>query len=574
MNYVYGGVSPTALPVSNSSANSPLALQDVFFFLRVRWPWIVATITTFLALSIAHLTTARPTFVADTQLLVTLPANSSETQRASAEDAFLEVQLQIAGSSDVLAATASALDLASDPDFADQTPSSKEIAKEWLMGLLLGRAEPGNEAGEIQPGARTEEQKRMDRIITRLRSIVTLRRSGRSTILQISAAASSPEKAAKIANTVAQEYIRKNIQMNARAAQQYSEWLEKFLVEQQRELREAANALTSFKANPRDQFKLAELRSAADARRALFESTLTRFTEAKQRISYPVSDATVVSAATPPLSKDRPRGSLILGFSIAVGTGAGLMLAMIRHVGDRRIIRARQLIQAAGLKTVTLLGRRSVSSPPAADASNGAATLRTLDGMGELAAIVAGMRRRQRTVIGIVAVNPGSGATTIARELAILTALSGSQTLLIDAAAPKSSLSAAIAPQAAIGLVDVLDDIDLIETAVISLAPTLQFLPLGKVGRVTPAIRMSSGRTQWSFDALKKKYDAILVDLPAFSASPDANAIAPELDGVLVVTAYGRTSVDDAVRAIDSMRNVDGEILGAVVNNAPARMLQ
>lgn len=573
MNYVYGGVSPIALPVSNSSANSPLALQDVFFFLRVRWPWIVSTITAFLAMAIVHLATAKPTFVADTQLLVMLPANTSETQRASAEDAFIEVQLQIAGSSDVLAATASALDLASDPDFADQ-PSSKEIAREWLMGLLSGRAEPGSEAGETQPGARTEEQKRIDRIIMRLRGMVTLRRSGRSTILQISAAASSPDKAAKIANAVAQEYIRKNIQMNAQAAQQYSQWLEKFVLEQQRELSEAANALTTFRANPRDQFKLAELRSAADARRALFESTLTRYTEAKQRISYPVSDATIVSAATPPLSKERPRSSLILGFSIAVGTGAGLMLAMIRHVGDRRIIRARQLIQATSVKSVTVLGRRSAASSPAANASNGAVALRTLDGMGELAAVVAGLRRRQRTVIGIVAVNPGAGASTTARDLAFLTAVSGSQTLLIDAAAPKSSLSAAMAPQATIGLVDVLDDVGLMEKAVISLVPTLQFLPLGKVGRVTPAIRIGSGRTQWSFDALKKKYDTILVDLPAFSASPDANAIVPELDGVLVVTAYGRTSVDDAVRAIDSTRNVDGEILGAVINNAPARMLR
>lgn len=573
MNYVYGGVSPIALPVSNSSANSPLALQDVFFFLRVRWPWILSSITAFLAVAIVHLATAKPTFVADTQLLVMLPADSSETQRASAEDAFIEVQLQIAGSSDVLAATASALNLVSDPDFADQTLSSQDIAKEWLMGLLSGRAEPSSEAGKAQAEARTEEQRRIDRIIRQLRGLITLRRSGRSTILQISAAASSPDKAAKIANTVAQEYIRKNIQMNAQAAQQYSQWLEKFVLEQQRELSGAANALTTFRASPRDQFKLAELRSAADARRALFESTLTRFMEAKQRISYPVSDATIVSAATPPLSKERPRSSLILGFSIAVGTGAGLMLAMIRHVGDRRIIRARQLIQAASLKSVTVLGRRSAASSPT-DASNGAVTLRTMDGIGELAAVVAGFRRRHRVVIGIVAVNPGAGASTTARDLAILTALSGSQTLLIDAAAPKSSLSAAMARQAAIGLVDVLDDVGLMENAVISLAPTLQFLPLGKVGRVTPAIRIGSGRTQWSFDALKKKYDTILVDLPAISASPDANSIAPELDGVLVVTAYGRTSVDDAVRAIDSMLNVGGEVLGAVINNAPAGMLR
>ena len=575
-NYIYSGVSSIPLPVSNSSANSPLALQDVFFFLRMRWLWIVSTIMAFLAISIVYLLTASPTFEADAQLLVMPPAGSSESQRASAEEAFIEVQLQIAGSSDVFGATASALDLANDPDFADEPLSLQEIVKERLMGVFSGGAGSHSQARGAQAEARTDEQKRIDRIIVRLRNMVTLRRTGRSMILEISAAAPNPEKAAKIANTVAQEYIRKNIQLNAQAAQQYSDWLGKFVIEQQRELSETASALITFKANPSDQFKLAELQSAADARRALFENTLTRLTEAKQRISYPVSDATIVSAATPPLSKARPRSSLILAFAIAVGTGAGLMLAMIRHVSDRRIVRSRQLIQAAGLKSITLLGRkrRSASDLPPADVNNKGTTLRMVDGMGELAAVVAGFRRRQRTALGIVAVHPGSGTSTITLELAMFAALSGSQTLLIDAAAPESSLSKAIAPQSTVGLVDVLDNFDLMATAVISLAPTLQFLPLGKVGRVTPAIRLSSGRCQLSFDALKKEYDTILVDLAAHSASPDANAIIPELDGVLVVTSYGRTSVDDAVKAVDSMRNVGGEILGGIINKTPAGMLQ
>ena len=187
--------------------------------------------------------------------------------------------------------------------------------------------------------------------------MVVLRRIGRSMILEISAAASTPQKAVEIADTLAKEYIRKNILMKAQAARQYSEWLEKFVIEQQRGLAEAANALATFKSNPRDQFKLAELQSAADARRTLYESTLTQFTEAKQRISYSVSDATIVSQATSPLSKARPRSGLIVAFATAVGTGAGLMLAMIWHAGDRRIVRAQRLAEAAGLPFVTLLAR-------------------------------------------------------------------------------------------------------------------------------------------------------------------------------------------------------------------------
>ena len=81
-----------------------------------------------------------------------------------------------------------------------------------------------------------------------------------------------------------------------------------------------------------------------------------------------------------------------------------------------------------------------------------------------------------------------------------------------------------------------------------------------------------SRRTQLSFAELKKEFDAIFVDISAFSASADANAIAPELDGVLVVTSHGRTSIDDTVRVIDTLRNVGAEILGAIINNAPKRI--
>ena len=578
-SHIFSGVSSISLPAAPTGGSSPLTLRDMLFFLRMRWPWIVITISAFLAMAGGYVLTAQPTFIASTQLLVFPQVNGSEAQRAFAEDAYLEAQVEIAKSSDVLGGTAKALDLANDPEFADKAPSLQDAAKGWLTGTLSTDKESDGAAGAARSGRLTEETKRADRVIARLRNMVALRRIGRSTILEISASASNPQKAVEIADTVAEEYIRKNILMKAQAARQYSEWLEKFVSEQQRGLTEAANALATFKSNPRDQFKLAELQSAADARRTLYENTLTQFTEAKQRISYPVSDATIVSQATLPLSKARPRSGLIVAFATAVGTGAGLMLAMIRHAGDRRIVRAQRLAEAAGLPFVTLLARsektrngHSAHFLAAEEGSGSTATYPIIPGMAELGATIAGLRRRRKVVIGIVAVNPGSGASTIACELAVQSAESGSRTLLIDAAAEKSSLSSSIAPQCSTGLIDVLDNAELIQTAALSLTPTLKFLPLGRMRGVTPAIRLSSGRTQLSFNDLKKEFDAIFVDISAFSASPDANAIAPELDGVLVITWHGRTSIDDAVRVIDGMRNVGAEVLGAIINKAPLRM--
>ncbi|MGR9254872.1 GumC family protein [Rhizobium leguminosarum] len=576
---IFSGVSPIPLAAAAPGGNSPLTLRDMLFFLRMRWLWVLAATFAFLAMAGTYVLTADPTFVASTQLVIVPQVSGSEAQRAFAEDAFIEGQLEIARSSDVVGGTVRALGLDTNPDFVDQTPSLQDRAKNWLMGISSEPDTESQEAAgtgprEAQPHA--EDERIQDRAIATLLNMIGIRRVGSSTIIEISAAASTPQRAVDIADMLARQYIQKNIAMKANASRQYSEWLERFVSEQQRGLAEAASALASFTSNPRDQFKLAELQSATDARRSLYENTLNQLTEARQRITYPVSDATIVSRATLPLSKARPRSTLIIAFAAAVGLGVGLALAMIRHVGDRRIIRPHQIAEASGLPFVTLLATSRKTHLPTrflpAGTGSSTAAYPVIPGMAELSATVVGLRRKRRVVIGIVAVDPGSGASTIACELAVLSSISGAHTLLIDAAAQKSSLSKSIAPHSSTGLVDVLDNGELIQTAALPLTSTLKFLPLGKVEAVTPAIRLSSRRTQLSFADLKKEFDAIFIDISAFSASPDANAIAPELDGVLVVTSHGRTSIDDTLRVIDTLRNVGAEILGAVINHAPERM--
>ncbi|NKM36193.1 GumC family protein [Rhizobium laguerreae] len=580
---IFSGVSPISLPAAATGGNSPLTLRDMLFFLRMRWLWIAATTVAFLVMAGSYVLTAEPTFVANTQLVIVPQVSGSEAQRAFAEDAFIEGQLEIAKSSDVVGGTVTALGLDTDPDFVDQTPSLQDRAKNWLMGASSEPDTASQEAAgagprDRQPQQQIEDGRIHDRAVATLLNMMGVRRIGSSTIIEISAAASTPQQAVDIADTLARQYIQKNIAMKANASRQYSEWLTRFVSEQQRGLAEAASALASFTSNPRDQFKLAELQSATDARRTLYENTLNQLTEARQRITYPVSDATIVSRATLPLSKARPRSTLIIAFAAAVGLGVGFALAMIRHAGDRRIVRPHQISEAGGLPFVTLLATsrtrngHSARFPAGTGSSGTGAAYPAIPGMAELSATVVGLRRKRRVVIGIVAVNPGSGASTIACELAVLSSISGAQTLLIDAAAQKSSLSKSIAPHSSTGLVDVLDNGELIRTAALPLTPTLKFLPLGKVEAVTPAIRLSSRRTQLSFADLKKEFDAIFVDISAFSASSDVNAIAPELDGVLVVTSHGHTSIDDTMHVIETLRNVGAEILGAIINHAPKRI--
>lgn len=563
-NQIFRTTSLYPLSQGRHEDGASLGLADVAFFLKLRWRIITGSTIAFMLLAFAYLLVADRIFVANTQLLIFPQIPTTETQRSVAEDAYVEAQLEIARSTDVMDATAKKLNLAADPAFADKAPGLMER----LKGMLAGSGEPSAPTGNSDP-----ETARAERVAARLQNMVLLRRVGRSTIIEVSASATDPIMAAQIADTVAEEYISKNIEMKAQAARQYSAWLEKFVELQQKDLTEASNALAAFKGDPRDQFKLAELQSATDARRKLFENTLNQFAEAKHRISYPVSDVTIVSKATPPLSKDRPRSSLIMAFSMIAGLGAGCMAALFLHGTDRRIRQPHAFTNMAGLnfvapliKTAGLRRTRQLSKPGGA----GHDQQQFIPGIADLSARVAGLRRKNKTLIGIVGVDRQVGTSTIACELAILSAASGSRTLLVDAEYINSGLSKLMAPSDAIGLANVLDAPNLLQGAMLRILPDLKFLPIGVRTGTTPAVRLSSHRTELKLADLKSQFDTVFVDISPATSSPDASAIAPELDGIILVMTYGETATDSALRVIEDLRGVGVDVLGAVLNSSPA----
>ncbi|WP_313614973.1 sugar transporter [Agrobacterium sp.] len=563
-NQIFRTTSLYPLSQGRQEDGTSLGLADVAFFLKLRWRIITGSTIALMLLAFAYLLVADRIFVANTQLLIFPQIPTTETQRSVAEDAYVEAQLEIARSTDVMDATAKKLNLAADPAFADKAPGLMER----LKGMLIGSGEPSAPTGNSDP-----ETARAERVAARLQNMVLLRRVGRSTIIEVSASATDPIMAARIADTVAEEYISKNIEMKAQAARQYSAWLEKFVELQQKDLTEASNALAAFKGDPRDQFKLAELQSATDARRKLFENTLNQFAEAKHRISYPVSDVTIVSKATPPLSKDRPRSSLIMAFSMIAGLGAGCMAALFLHGTDRRIRRPHAFTNMAGLnfvapltKTAGLRRTRQLSKPGGA----GHDQQQFIPGIADLSARVAGLRRKNKTLIGIVGVDRQVGTSTIACEMAILSAASGSRTLLVDAEYINSGLSKLMAPSDAIGLANVLDAPNLLQGAMLRILPDLKFLPIGTRTGTTPAVRLSSHRTELKLAELKSQFDTVFVDISPATNSPDASAIAPELDGIILVMTYGETATDSALRVIEDLRGVGVDVLGAVLNSSPA----
>jgi Mrp family chromosome partitioning ATPase len=177
--------------------------------------------------------------------------------------------------------------------------------------------------------------------------------------------------------------------------------------------------------------------------------------------------------------------------------------------------------------------------------------------------------------IGVVSCGTGDGASTTAANLALLYAISGRRTLLVDCCPRHPTISRQLAPGAEVGLVQALENASALEGVLgILAAQKCAFLPIGKPNpSVTPADRIASGKAAFRFEDLKRDFDVIVLDLPSLDASSDAREIAPHLDGIILVAGYGRTSVDLIRYYGTAVKRSRGNVLGVVLNklNSPSR---
>ena len=76
-------------------------------------------------------------------------------------------------------------------------------------------------------------------------------------------------------------------------------------------------------ASGQAQVDLKELQSASQTYHTIFENFLQKYTEAVQEQTFPISDAHVITVATPPLGKSHPKTTLIALLGLLVGVGGG-----------------------------------------------------------------------------------------------------------------------------------------------------------------------------------------------------------------------------------------------------------
>jgi len=364
--------------------------------------------------------------------------------------------------------------------------------------------------------------------------------------------------------------------------------------------KQLAQAVSQSQTTNSAEVTMRELDTSAKGYRALYESFLQRYMGSVQQESFPISQARVISPAVPP-QKSKPTSVLILAMGLFGGIALGAALGFLREVMDRVFRTSAQVeatLQVPCLSLVPLLRipAKKMRPPRAAiqvdkasserklSAGTGiywAAAAMTLSRFAESIrsiklAIDLNPTKTSNKIVGITSALPNEGKSTIAASLAQLIAHAGKRVIVVDCDLRNPSLSANLAPNATVGIVDVLSGARSLEEAIWRDPRTnLAFLPSAKR---TPLFHtseiLSSEQTGKLFDKLRASYDYVIVDLPPLAPIVDVRATTPLIDCFILVVEWGRTRTDVVQHALHTAPNVYEALIGTVLNKTDMRAMK
>ena len=172
-----------------------------------------------------------------------------------ANSAMLDTEAEILLSRTLIEKVVQRLDLVGDPEFNE----ALVIPSQWDQGwgalkdfmrqfLFFGGDRPSTQKEQNLLSQQATERAELDAVITAVRSNIDINRVGSTYLIDISVTSREPQKAALIANTLAEVYLGNQVEVKFRATRRAQEWLDARVGELREQLREAESRVESHRA--------------------------------------------------------------------------------------------------------------------------------------------------------------------------------------------------------------------------------------------------------------------------------------------------------------------------------------
>ena len=315
-----------------------------------------------------------------------------------------------------------------------------------------------------------------------------------------------------------------------------------------------------------------QLKRGVDADREVYEGMLARIREAHLAGDLRIDFIRLVDPARVSKHPARPSKQRTLTNGILAGLLLGIALSFGSHLVDNRLRRVDEVEGLFGLPVLAAVPhirkgneseRRRISVlEPRSGPAEAFRTLRACLGLQR------GGEKAKRILI--TSVSSSDGKSLVASNLAIVFAVDGEKTLLIDADMRRPTAHRALDENMSVpkdGLSGVLaGDIAWEDAIVSSETENLDMLFSGSIPE-NPAELLGSRKMIELMDEVSGKYDRIILDSPPVMGVSDPLVMLPLADGVLFVVHFGKTRRHAAKMALQQLRAGGTEMLGIVLDN-------
>lgn len=597
-------------PRTTRAAYSIDALSSLQGFLRRHLWFMLFVVVTINVGWVAYVLLVPTSYWATTKLIINprslaspvQPQNSSSDIAAEVSD--VQTNVDILKSEEIARKVIAELGLADKPEFAASGLLSR--ARLNMSDLLtaaskLGLPDPmrsalATAARYVVPSEDSSEVLR--RVVRAFRSRLRVKSAGTSRVIDISFKSTNAERAAQVANGVADALIATQLQVNAQITDKAASWSRDRLQDMRSRMDNVQNALNQqFRGNNSvgSQIILRDLEGRAQTLRKVYDKFLQNEAEAAKLGAFPIVQASVIAPAFPPLGNGIPKSPLGFGILNIGAAVLGFALGMLRDMRNRALRTINEVQDALGLECIAMVPalkalRRSVWRSRARVLGHAInprdprflEALQSIEFAAGLSRVKKNISRDRRgrfladheagapraRLVGLTSAIASEGKSTLAAALAYHTAKRGERVLLIDCDMRRPALTQCLASGADNGLKEVLTGASSLDDAIVKHeSDGLHFLPARSVERGVTFDSLLAYKTMRDvFAEIRQRYDAVFVDLPPLAPVVDARVLAELLDAHVLVVEWGRTTAEVVGQVLRNANGINNRLVGAVLN--------